>query len=1306
MRKRTAAALLLGLLVVLVASSLWVLRTRWAGERVCRAAAARVEGATGLRLSFDACSLDVFGLSVELKGFTLSRGSGPPVFEAEAVSARLAAVQALGRQIHLDRVSLVKPRLKVAAAELPAQKGGGCPPPFLSRFDIRRLEVLDGALDLSAGGEQLSVQGIEIRSGPGRRSLRGLAGPGRRTRVEVRTGPAHLAVDGRAFDAGRLLLSAEVARDLSVLDLRRAEVELYGGQLALSGRVENLCAPRLDLEAAVDGPVSALAELAGRHPDSEGTVQIRARIVGPFWAPTLSGRATTRGVRVGKFTAGDLDADLRLAGRSLVVDRLLATAEGGQLVARGTLQLERGLPLTAEAELGGVDLGEIIDRLGVSGPWVTMRLDGRGRVSGGLWPVDLSGEAEVGIRDFKVLTRSYKDGAGDPGILVLDKGRVETRIRIDRQGLYFDGARARVGRGLLHADAGIHFSSAGGFWVKAAGQVDLSALSRIAAVPWGGLATVEASLGAAPYAIPHVEGHARAEEFRFLDVDLGTVSADLRFDKPLLTVASVEGNVASARYRGEVVVDLFARPVAIRSASYRLHGRIRDLCDAVGERIPKARTLRDALEAEAEIVGTAQGPAQAVDLDYEAQLGPGTLFGRRFDEGALTGRVRGLNEARFSAGELRRGEGWVRGSGSWGTLSPYPMELELSFARLPLEELQLGPGLSGVLEGQASLSGSLAHPRLSAAATGSALAVHGLKLGAARLTAQVEGDQARFSLGAGGILLSAEAVLIGRIPFHAHAAVSLEDATALVEGLAPAGLRLRLVGRVEADGELLDWRDARLEAHLTELSASYADLRIEATGPAWLWGARGRWELARLTLEGPNTALTVSGAFLPSRELDGVATGTFDLRLLSGLVPALRRAGGQLAVEARLTGTPEEPRVVGSGKLIDGTVQVKGAPLSLSGVNGALAFSQSKVVFDKLEGALNGGRVQLKGEVDLAGLVPSHGRAEGQLEDVPVTIPGLLPATLSGRLLAEGTADSAALSGRLHVVRARYTSDVDLQGNLLKRRPPPPPKLYDRSGEWLRLDVQLAVDGDVRIENDLVKGPLSGELTLSGTLAAPGLVGSLAMGRGSQLAFRGNEFDLTHAVIEFTDRTRIQVALDVNGESQVRDYQVFLHVFGPLAEPHLKLSSVPDLPEQDIVTLLAYGFTRRDAGPQSGVSGVATATAAQALLSASGLDEQVKRFAPRGGPIRDLSMRIVTAYSEETGQVEPRAEFESRILHERLRLRFQAPLGAGRGRMAQAELKLGAHTAVQYQWDNESVDVPTGDHGLDLKLRWEWSDER
>jgi translocation and assembly module TamB len=299
------------------------------------------------------------------------------------------------------------------------------------------------------------------------------------------------------------------------------------------------------------------------------------------------------------------------------------------------------------------------------------------------------------------------------------------------------------------------------------------------------------------------------------------------------------------------------------------------------------------------------------------------------------------------------------------------------------------------------------------------------------------------------------------------------------------------------------------------------------------------------------------------------------------------------------------------------------------------------------------------------------------------------------------------VTGRLHVVRARYTADVGLERSMLelRRRAPPPPRAYDKAGEWLRFDLQLVVDGDVRVDNDLVTGELKGELTLTGSLASPGIVGTLAMADGSRARFRGNEFALSQALLAFTDRNKVELAMDVHGESQVREYQIFMHAFGPLADPQLTLTSAPPLSQPDIITLLSLGFTRRDAAAGTGVEGVATAAAAQALFSASGLDEQVKRFLPRSQMVRDLSVRITSEWSQETGQPEPRAEFESFLLRERLRLRYQAPLSAARGQKAQAELRLGRRTALQYQWDNDNPDVATGDHGVDLKFRWEWNDE-
>jgi translocation and assembly module TamB len=345
--------------------------------------------------------------------------------------------------------------------------------------------------------------------------------------------------------------------------------------------------------------------------------------------------------------------------------------------------------------------------------------------------------------------------------------------------------------------------------------------------------------------------------------------------------------------------------------------------------------------------------------------------------------------------------------------------------------------------------------------------------------------------------------------------------------------------------------------------------------------------------------------------------------------------------------------------------------------------------------------------VALSRFVPTRIRVEGELDRVPVAIPSWLPTVLSGRLEAFGSPDAMTLAGTLRVVSARYTEPFDLEKRILQigagRRAEPRP--YDPTQEWLSFDLRLLVDGDARIDNDLVRGQARGELTLTGTLAAMGMTGSLAFLPGGRAFYRGTEFVLSRAVVDFTDRTRIRMVLDVSGEAAVREYHLFLHLYGDLDDPKLQLSSTPNLSQQDIITLLSLGYTSRDTSVGGGLGTVATAAAAQALFTVSGLDQQLRRFVPQTGVFQDFSVRLTSAYSKTSMTVEPRWEFETKALDSRLRIRYQAPLtNTTRGQKAQVEYRLGERASVQFQWDNDNTDVSGGDLGADFKLRWEWND--
>ena len=169
------------------------------------------------------------------------------------------------------------------------------------------------------------------------------------------------------------------------------------------------------------------------------------------------------------------------------------------------------------------------------------------------------------------------------------------------------------------------------------------------------------------------------------------------------------------------------------------------------------------------------------------------------------------------------------------------------------------------------------------------------------------------------------------------------------------------------------------------------------------------------------------------------------------------------------------------------------------------------------------------------------------------------------------------------------------------------------------------------------------------------MTGNLAFLPGGRGFYRGNEFLLTRAVVDFTERNRLRMVMDVTGEAALKDYRVFLHVFGDMDDLKLQLTSTPMLSQQDIITLLSLGYTSRDATVGSNLGVAAGTAAAQALFAVSGLEQQLRRFAPQTGIFQDFNVRLTSAYSKTTLTVEPRWEFETKALDGKLRVRYQAP---------------------------------------------------
>jgi translocation and assembly module TamB len=1307
--KRKLAIAFVATILLLVGGLVALLRTDWAGRRICQLAEQKVESATGLPLSLSSCQIDPWRLRVSAEQVRLGSRDAP-IFTADSVSARLAPVQAFGRRLQIRELAAVKPRLVLALPPRRTEAKGLCPPPLLEQFELQHLRVDGGSLDLTLPtGARVILDRFDVQSAPASRpSLRSLASAVRRSRVILELGPARVDTGGRLLHLDQARSDVEVALDLSRLQLHQLDLAGEGLRLSAHGEVTNLCDPTLDLDLSAQTELPALFALLRSAVPSQGSLSIEGHLSGKPSSLAAKGRVRLAGAQVMQYVPGDLQAALSFAGSTLSIDRLeVPFRSGGSVLVKGKVELHREPVLNAEVETRQIEFAELLERLGLTGSYVMMRLSSQSRLSGTVWPFHLTGEAGVDIQDFRVLDHSWRGyRAGEPAVLDFRRARLDAGVRVGLEGIGVEKGRLRMGEETLGVDGQLFFTDARGFHLAVDGSVDLDELRHVASVPWAGRMSLTGSIRAEPYGDPIILARARARDFRFLQLDLGDFAAAVAYQDLQLRIDEGQGTKGETRYTAQAAVDLGRTPAVLGASRFSAQGRLRDLFDATLRWLPASRRLRDLLDATVSMEGKVAGPVTALNGEFDASMGRGTLLARGFDSGRARWRVVAGKRAVFDRLELQLGEGTARASGAFELNADVDWSGQMTFDRVPLAGLSLpGGDWQGVIGGRAGVSGSLAHPVIQVSAAGEGVTFHGVPVGSLQVNGGLSGDRLELDGTADGLELHGGARLSGELPFQISADLDLADVTRLFPGGPPAGLHAEVKGEAHAEGRLGELENTRARLKLSRLRGGYGDFRVDNREPVVLSLDRGRVELESFTLLGVNTEFTLSGARSAKGELDFGVGGSLDLRLLAGLVPSVSSPHGQLTLDARVGGTSAEPLLVGAGRVKDAGFQIRDLPIVFARMSGDLAFSQNRVLFDELAAVINGGRTSLHGEVELARFSPAKLRVEAELDTVPMTIPSYIPSWVSGQLTVLGSPEALTLAGKLHVLRASYTEKVDLEKSILElKRRRAAPRPYDKAGEWLRFDVELLVDGDARVDNDLVKGNVKGDVTLTGSLAAMGMVGTLAMTPGSRATLRGNEFGLSHVVVDFVDRHRILAKFDVHGEAQVRDYQVFLHYYGTLEDPQLQLTSSPALTQQDILTLLSLGITTRDTAATSGVGGIATAAAAQALFSASGLDEQMRRFLPREGPFKDISMRVTSAYSEGSGQVEPRAEFEGKIA-DRLRLRYQAPISGARGQRAQAELKLGEHSSLQYQWDNDNPDVVTGgDHGLDLKFRWEWND--
>jgi translocation and assembly module TamB len=647
--------------------------------------------------------------------------------------------------------------------------------------------------------------------------------------------------------------------------------------------------------------------------------------------------------------------------------------------------------------------------------------------------------------------------------------------------------------------------------------------------------------------------------------------------------------------------------------------------------LPFSGDQRVASDTEGDLSGQIKisGIPNAMNGSANLTLGPGRLAGEPLEGMTARATFNGPN-VNVESVDVRLGSGHIVASGNLN------MESKAFDFQGRAENIQLArlaalgsrPGLAavaGTANFTAHVSGSLGEENSNYQVTfdgeGRDVTINGSPAGTVALKGRTENQQLNITLTT-GVLGQAQTVTAqinlasDVLPATIETTLANADLTNLFQIMLPktAGVRIsgRANGTIRASGNLIDDDDnfslAGLsgEANFSELSFRVEDIQLAATTPLVVrfTPSEVAFQAARFTGPGSNIVLDGTLASGAGGRQNLNVNGDLNLRVLNGLSPDFF-SSGTAEVAIRINGTFEDPRVIGTASVNNGSVSVLlgNERWTVANLNTAVRFTANQAQIDSLNGTIGGGRVSATGGALLDGFTVSAFRVNVRGTNLTVPFPEDFRSTLDADVEIRGSSREQLIGGVVNLRRTEYTQDIELADIINTRRGESIEQGTEIELTQTALFTALRVEGRnaLVVRNNLADLVGSVSLQLDGPVNDPTISGRITATSGT-LNFRNDRYEITRALLDLAPGRNLDPIINIQGESQIRGYRVIVSLSGPLSQPQAAVRSEPALPQADVVALittgqLSAGDTSTSILGQSEV-GAATSLLTDALINA------------------------------------------------------------------------------------------------------------
>ena len=434
-------------------------------------------------------------------------------------------------------------------------------------------------------------------------------------------------------------------------------------------------------------------------------------------------------------------------------------------------------------------------------------------------------------------------------------------------------------------------------------------------------------------------------------------------------------------------------------------------------------------------------------------------------------------------------------------------------------------------------------------------------------------------------------------------------------------------------------------------------------------------------------------------------SSSLDLARLAQVFDGVEQSGGSLDFQVYAGGTVGEPDLKGELAIRDGVLRLASTGEPYRDIQAQLNLVGNRLDIGNLTAASSTGTLRAAGWLETDDLQLNQLYLSLQADDFKLMNTESVEARLTGTVEARGSLDALAVKGDVTLPRARirlagfgagpvsvtpgdltvsgvYNGDPEEDAAAGELEEPEPESPVVR-GLQTELSVRLP-------RNAWVVGPetaveIQGTLLVNKGSNEPFVLGGSAQTVRGHVTYRGRKFDLERGRITFSGDDENRPILDVLARHEVSDYTIALRVEGDSSRPALTFSSSPELPEEDILSLLAFGKTidRLSGSEKTALSSQGAAIAGNVI---SGILE--KRLGDTLG-LDTLEVEV----GDELGTGSVRG---GRYVTQDLFLSYERQLGEQSGNTVEVEYSLGPRVKLKGASDHK------GQSSLDIFWRIEY----